>query len=86
MDDYTPPHHRADDPVVITTRDIYAVALETAGKVDSLVAGMAAATATDLDHEQRLRRLESRFFGIVGTLGLSAFALIVWILESRPNS
>lgn len=80
------PRRRAEDQdhVVITSRDIYAVALETAGKVDALVAGMATATAVDTDHETRIRRLESRFFGIVGTLGVSGFALIIWILESRP--
>jgi hypothetical protein len=73
---------RAPDDVIITARDIYSVTLSTAGKVDALVAGMAVTSTQLSDHEQRLRRMEARFFGIVGTFGLSAFALIVWILEA----
>jgi hypothetical protein len=73
---------RAPDDVIITARDIYSVTLSTAGKVDALVAGMAVTASQLSDHEQRLRRMEARFFGIVGTFGLSAFALIVWILEA----
>ena len=70
-----------DDAVVITARDIYSVTLSTAGKVDALVAGMAQTAAQITDHETRLRRMEGRFFGVVGTLGLSAFALIIWIIQ-----
>lgn len=66
-------------PVVITTRDIYALSAETAGKVDSLLAMMTAAQAVDGDHETRIRRLEARFFGIVATFGLAVTAAIAWI-------
>jgi len=71
------------ESVVITARDIYTVTLSTAGKVDALVAGMAATAASIADHESRLRRMEARFFGVVGTFGLSAFALIIWILQTE---
>lgn len=73
------PHNRSDDPVVITTRDIYALAEETSGKVDSLLAMVTAAQAVDGDHEARIRKLESRFFAIVSTFGLAVTAAVAWI-------
>ena len=76
------PGRRTDDPVVITTRDIYTLAAETAGKVDSLLAMVTAEQAIDGDHETRIRKLESRFFGVVGTIGL-AFATGVAIVLGR---
>ena len=76
----------AAEHVVITARDIYHVTLTTSGKVDALVAGMTSQQATTADHEARLRKMEARFFGVVGTFGLSAFALIIWILQAgHPN-
>lgn len=73
-------HHRAEDPVVITTRDIYTLAAETAGKVDSVLTMVTNAVRTSDDHETRLRRLEARFFGIVGTLGLAAATAVAGAL------
>jgi hypothetical protein len=73
--------------VIITARDIYTVTLSTSGKVDALVSGMHALSSQQSDHEARLRKMEARFFGVVGTFGLSAFALIIWILEAgHPNN
>jgi len=75
-----------DEYVVITTRDIYALASQTAGKVDAVLAMVTASQTTDADHEARLRRLETRFYGVVGTLGLAATSLIVWTLTQMTGS
>lgn len=76
-----PEHHRSTDaPVVITTRDIYTLAAETAGKVDSLLAMVTAEQAIDGDHETRIRKLESRFFGVVGTIGLASATGVAIVL------
>ena len=75
-----PEHHRStDEPVVITTRDIYTLAAETAGKVDSVLAMVTSAQRTDDDHESRIRRLESRVMGIVATFGLLVTAVAAWV-------
>lgn len=74
-------HQRSDDPVVITTRDIYKLASETAGKVDSLINMQATADGGFRDHEQRIRQLERRFYWVIGTIGLGAVTLAYYFLE-----
>jgi len=71
-----------DDHVYITTRDIYQLASQTAAKVDAVLSMVTAAQTTDADHESRIRRLEARFFGIVGTIGLAAASLIVYAIAT----
>jgi hypothetical protein len=75
-----PNARREDDPVVITTRDIYTLAAATAGKVDSVLAMVTTAQSTDADHEARIRKLETRYYGIIGTLGLAAATVTAWVL------
>jgi hypothetical protein len=81
MDDFAPEPVRrgTDEPVVITTRDIYTLAAETAGKVDTVLSMVTSAQRTDDDHETRIRRLEARFMGIVATFGFALTAGAAWI-------
>lgn len=78
-------HYRSDDPVLVTTRDIYQLASSTAGKVDSLIAMQSNQDAGFKDHELRLRRLEARFFGIVGTIALGVVGLAYFVIERLPQ-
>lgn len=76
---------RSDDPVVVTTRDIYDLALETKSTVDSLLQLHSQTSQGFSDHEARIRRLETRFYGIVGTIGLSAVLVAVYFLERASS-
>lgn len=64
-----------------STRDIYDLALETKSTVDSLLQLHTGLNGGQADHETRIRRLESRFYGIVGTLGIAALTLVYYFLE-----
>lgn len=72
--------NRADDPYIVTTRDIFQLASQTAGKVDTIIAlqtqAEARASATDLDHETRLRALERWRYALPTALVLGAFSAV----------
>ena len=75
-------HDAEEHQVYITTRDIYQLASQTAAKVDAVLSMVTAAQTTSADHEARLRRLEARFFGVVGTIGLGIASLIVYAIAT----
>ena len=81
MDDFNDDRDR----VVITTRDIYTLAADTAAKVDAVLAMVTSSQATTADHEARIRRLEARFFGVVGTLGLATATFVAWVLAQLSD-
>lgn len=85
MDYVNDPHRRSDDPVVVTTRDIYDLALETKSTVDSLLQLHSQTSQGFSDHEARIRRLETRFYGIVGTIGLAGVMIAVYFLERASS-
>ena len=70
-------HRRASDPVVVTTRDIYDLTLETKSTVDSLLQLHTVTTAASADHESRIRALEKWRYALPTAMFLAFASLAV---------
>lgn len=72
-------HRRSSDPVVVTTRDIYDLALQTKSSVDTLLQRDTASAAKQLDHETRLRALEAWRYALPTSLALGLFSSVATV-------
>ena len=82
-------HRRSSDPVVVTTRDIYDLALETKEAINSVLIVQTQSTATVSDHEKRLRDLEKWRYALPTSLilavGSTVATIALYLVERMPS-
>lgn len=73
-------HRRAEDPILITLRDVYDKVTEVSKTVDEVANAGKHSTKHAADHELRIRSLERWAYALPAALVLAAVALIAPII------